>query len=467
MVWFRNDLRLHDHEPFYKATLKFKDVIPVYCFDPRQFHHTCLGFPKTDYFRAKFMIEAVTDLRNSLRKLGSDLIVRIGIPEEIIPEMAKHLKISKVYCSKEITYEEINIENKLESNLWSLGIPLETFWISTLFHPSDIPFPISNVPDTFSQFRKAVESGTQVRVCYPTPLKASPLKGIPVGLIPSLSDLGLEKNQITDSRAVIDFQGGESQGLARLRAYIWDKDLLRNYKKNRNGLLGGDYSSKLSPWLALGCLSVRKVYEEITLYEKEVVKNQSTYWLVFELLWRDYFKFVAKKYGNVIFKTSGIKAQATVVEHNKDYFEKWTQGKTGVPFIDANMRELKQTGFMSNRGRQNVASFLAKDLKVNWVWGAMYFESKLIDYDVCNNWCNWAYVAGVGNDPRENRYFNILNQAKKYDKQGEYVKHWLPELSTIPHPNIHEVYQMNDGERQNAAIYLTYPSAIIPHDYWL
>ncbi|MDX2301399.1 MAG: DASH family cryptochrome [Microscillaceae bacterium] len=425
LVWFRNDLRVHDHEVLIKAASKTKELIPIYCFDIRQFKQTFLGFPKTDSFRAGFMIESVKNLRENLRKIGSDLIVRVGIPEEIIPDLAKHLQVSSVYCSQETTDEEIKVETKLENNLWNHKIPLETCWVSTLYHPQDIPFPVLNLPDTFTQFRKALEAGTQVRATLPIPDDLSPLKGIPPGDIPKLSDFGLQDYK-TDLRAVLHFEGGETAALNRLKEYIWQKDLLKNYKKTRDELLGGDYSSKFSPWLALGCLSPRRIYEEVRKYESLVTRNQSTYWLIFELMWRDYFRFVARKYGNRIFQLQGIKNQTELhLRENHLYFEKWTQGKTGVSFIDANMKELNQTGFMSNRGRQNVASFLVKDLKINWIWGAMYFESKLIDYDVCSNWGNWTYVAGVGNDPRENRYFNIESQAKKYDAQGEYVKYWL------------------------------------------
>jgi deoxyribodipyrimidine photo-lyase len=148
--------------------------------------------------------------------------------------------------------------------------------------------------------------------------------------------------------------------------------------------------------------------------------------LIFELIWRDYFHFVALKFGTRIFKNSGIKNDLMHEwKKNKTTFNNWVNGKTGVPFVDANMKELQLTGFMSNRGRQNVASYLINDLGIDWTWGASYFESQLVDYDVCSNWCNWNYIAGVGNDPREDRYFNISTQADKYDKNGEYVKLWL------------------------------------------
>jgi deoxyribodipyrimidine photo-lyase len=160
-------------------------------------------------------------------------------------------------------------------------------------------------------------------------------------------------------------------------------------------------------------------------YEVERIANDSTYWLIFELLWRDYFRFVFKKYGNRFFREEGLAERKPDTRWNEKLFWNWVNGQTGNAFVDANMRELRLTGFMSNRGRQNVASFLVKDLKLDWVAGAAWFEHALIDYDVHSNWGNWAYVAGVGNDPRENRYFNTQKQAAMYDPDGSYTNHWL------------------------------------------
>lgn len=144
-------------------------------------------------------------------------------------------------------------------------------------------------------------------------------------------------------------------------------------------------------------------------------------------------------------------------------FWRWAEGQTGIPFVDANMRELNQTGFMSNRGRQNVASFLVNDLGIDWRWGASYFESMLIDYDACSNWGNWMYVAGVGNDPRENRYFNILKQAQNYDKKGEYIRHWIPELSGIMGFDIHQPHTLSPSELKKAGVSLggNYPHPLV------
>ena len=278
--------------------------------------------------------------------------------------------------------------------------------------------------------------------------------------MPSLSDFGHSDFE-PDSRAALPFKGGETEGLRRLRHYFWEKDQVVQYKETRNGLIGPDYSSKFSAWLSMGCLSPKLIYHELKRYERERVSNESTYWLFFELLWRDYFRLMGKKYGNRIFQKGGTQEKdLRILKNNQELFTLWAEGRTGVPFIDANMRELAATGWMSNRGRQNVASFLVKDLKVNWQMGAEYFESQLVDYDPCSNWGNWNYVAGVGSDPREDRYFNILTQAKNYDPNGDFVKLWCPELADVPADKIHRPDFLSTAERNG------YPKSIVRIDKW-
>ncbi|NJL13058.1 MAG: DASH family cryptochrome [Microscillaceae bacterium] len=469
LVWFRNDLRLHDQEALYRAAQTQGFLVPVYCLDPRLFSTTSLGFPKTGAFRARFLLESLADLRQQLRKCGSDLIIRIGKPEDILPALVQTYQIQKVMSSAEVTYEEKQVEKQLEEALWAQKVAYETFWTSTLYHLEDLPYPIQSLPDIFTQFRKGVEKMVKIRPTLPAPAQLPALPpGIIPGELPSFNDLPLSFPE-DEPKAVLDFKGGEMAALQRLETYFWQADALRQYKETRDGLLGANYSSKFSAWLAHGCLSPRRVYEAVRHYEQERVSNQSTYWLIFELIWRDYFRFVAKKYGSRIFLKKGIKnALPFRLYDNLALFEKWKNAQTGIPFIDANMRELNQTGFMSNRGRQNVASFLVKDLKINWTWGAAYFESQLIDYDACSNWGNWNYVAGVGNDPRENRYFNILSQAKRYDSRGEYVKHWLPELNHLPATLIHHP-SLNQAEQAQYNVHLgsTYPFPMVKFEKWL
>lgn len=454
LVWFRNDLRIRDNETLHQAAQDADHIIPIYCFDPRQFAQTKQhNFPKTGTFRTNFLLESVQDLRYSLQDLGGDLIIRTGKPEAIIYSLAKYYDVDAVYCQEEVCSEELAVEAQLERNLATQNIPLHIFWTSTMYHFDDLPMDIDALPDIFTQFRKTVEAKSTIQDAYPLPTALQLPPNIDKGDLPTPTALGFEAD-FTPKQKNKHFKGGETAALQRLKHYFWNTDALQVYKETRNGLLGLDYSSKFSPYLALGCISPKTIYWEVQKYEKERIKNKSTYWLLFELIWRDYFRFVAVKYGDAIFKPKGIKNIEIDAKVNPLYIEKWQQGETGIPFIDANMKELNATGFMSNRGRQNVASFLVKDLQLPWRIGAEYFESLLLDYDPCSNYGNWNYIAGIGNDPRENRYFNILKQARQYDPDGTYVKHWLPALNSLPSTRVHKPYLLNKTEQLYVKVHL-------------
>ncbi|XHX76747.1 MAG: DASH family cryptochrome [Stenomitos frigidus ULC029] len=463
LVWYRADLRLHDHEPLQAAAQATSaQIVPVYCFDPRQFGQTSFGFPKTGAFRAQFLLESVADLRRSLRAIGSDLVIRQGFPEVIIPQLAQQLGITAVHYHREVTSEERAVETTLQQAVTALGVSFTSFWGHTLYHPDDLPFELHQLPELFTHFRKQVEKQSTVNPALRSPTQLPPLPAMEPGDLPQLADFGLEP-PASDDRAVLAFKGGETAGLERLQHYFWQQDCLKSYKETRNGMLGADYSSKFSPWLALGCLSPRYIYEQIQQYETERVQNDSTYWLVFELLWRDYFRFICAKHGDRIFWRSGLQGIDIAWKEDWQRFDRWRCGTTGFPLIDANMQELAATGFMSNRGRQNVASFLTKNLGIDWRMGAEWFESLLLDYDVCSNWGNWNYTAGVGNDARGFRFFNILKQSKDYDPIGEYVKHWLPALSKVPGSKVHEPWKLLPVEQQRAGVTIgvDYPHPIV------
>ncbi len=463
LLWFRNDLRLHDHELLAQAVKAGQDILPFYCFDPRQFGTSPFGFAKTGSYRAQFLLESVVDLKQSLKELGSDLIIRQGKPEEIIPPLVGQYGITAVAYHEEATAEETRVAAQVKAALRPLGTNLQTAWGATLYHPDDLPFSISEIPEVFTRFRKETEKQSTVYENFPRPTKLSPLpSGLETGALPTLSELGLEPLCL-DQRAVLQFKGGETQGKQRLQDYFWDGDHLQTYKVTRNGMKGADYSSKFSPWLSLGCLSPRYIYWQVKEYERQRIANDSTYWLIFELLWRDYFRFICAKHGNKVFKVEGLQGIPLPWKQDEKRFELWCEGMTGFPLVDANMRELKQTGFMSNRGRQNVASFLTKNLGIDWRMGAEWFESLLIDYDPCSNWGNWNYTAGVGNDARGFRFFNIQKQSKDYDPKGSYVKHWLPELKQIPSHKVHEPGQLLPVEQERFGINMgvDYPNPVV------
>ncbi|WP_165698020.1 DASH family cryptochrome [Flavobacterium nackdongense] len=424
IIWFKTDLRVEDNETLLKAIAQSEQIIPVYCFDDSHFETTAYGFKKTGSFRAQFLLDSVEDFDKNLRKLGSGLVILKGKPEVELAKIVQEYKAQKVFAKREVAFEEKQTEKVVQAELFKLRCELETFSTSTLYHAEDLPFSVKDIPDVFTNFRKKIEKESKIRSVFRKPEQINSPE-IPQMKLPTLEDLGLEFSKI-DSRAVMQFKGGETEALKRLNHYFFETKSLSTYKETRNGMIGADYSSKFSAWLALGCVSPRFIYAEVKKYEKRYGANDSTYWLIFELLWRDFFRFMFKKHQTKFFLYSGIKSETI---NSKSLREKllwqWVNGVTNSDFINANMRELKQTGFMSNRGRQNVASYFCNELNMDWRLGAAYFEETLIDYDVCSNWGNWAYLAGVGNDPRGHRYFNIEKQANDYDKNRAFRDLWL------------------------------------------
>ncbi|WP_135852986.1 DASH family cryptochrome [Halorussus salinus] len=483
LVWFRRDLRLHDN-PTLAAAATADHLLPVYCFDPREFGPRPYGGPdsfeyeKTGPHRARFLRESVADLRESLRERDSALVVRHGRPEELLPDIADAAGASAVYCQTLPVPEERAVEASVESALADRGVELRTRWTHTLHHRDDLPTPVAEIADTFTPFKDRLEATSRVREPISTPeLPPAPTPDSSVSSgssdssdwgakeVPDADTLGVsavEAPTAEDDRAALDFRGGESAGLARLDAYVWERDRLREYRETRNGLLGPDYSSKFSAWLNLGCLSPRRVHAEVERYEAERVENDSTYWLVFELRWRDFFQFQVTKHGAQLFRPEGIREREVEWSVDSGAFERWAAGQTGIPFVDAAMRELAATGYQSNRARQNAASFLANDLRIDWRRGAARFETLLVDYDPASNYGNWAYVAGVGNDARD-RSFDVLWQAHRYDPDAEYVRTWCPELADVPVEKVHQPWTMTAAEEAEYGVELgaDYPEPMV------
>jgi len=417
LLWFRNDLRLNDNIALVNAIRESESIIPLYVLDERLLQSDRWGFRRLGPYRLKFLLESLEDLSDHLQEKGSRLLFKVGKPEELVPEIAKAYSCEQVFASKEYAYEEVQIEQQIAEKT-----PLQLFHNNGLYHPEEVPFSIEKTPDIYTQFRKKVEKYAEVASPLETPERINSPK-LEAKPLPTMDQLGMPSPP-KEERSVLDFKGGATAACERLDYYFWDKELLSTYKETRNGLIGGDYSSKFSCWLANGSISPRLIFHEVDAYESEVEKNRSTYWLKFELLWREYFRFVTMQYGRKVFYPGGIQHKSVNWKDHDKKFRAWATGTTGDDFVDANMRELLFTGYMSNRGRQNVASYLVHQLKQDWRKGAAWFESLLIDYDVYSNYGNWMYAAGVGNDPRD-RVFNTQKQAKMYDGDGAYQRLWL------------------------------------------
>jgi len=422
LVWFRNDLRIKDNAVLHHAITNHNHVIATYCFDTRHFESDRYGFKKTEKFRTKFLIETIQDLKANLKKLNIELFIFNGIPEVNLPQLILNHHIQTIYSQKEWTFEDKTVFENLKKSV-SNSVVFETFHNQFLYHPDDINMTISDIPRVFTNFRKHVEKQSNIRASF----KSKPSEAVEniknTTQIPTLKDLGFEAFN-THPNTAFPFNGGESSALERLNHYFFETKKLGFYKKTRNGLIGINFSSKFSPWLANGSISARTIYFKVKQFEKEYYKNQSTYWLIFELIWRDYFKYISLKHENNLFKIGGILKKRYDWNDNVDLVQKWINGETASAFVNANMIELHKTGWMSNRGRQNVASYFSKNLKLDWRIGAAYFESLLIDYDVHSNYGNWQYVSGIGNDPRD-RKFNVKLQADRYDPNGKFQNLWL------------------------------------------
>ena len=486
LVLFRGtDLRLHDHAPLTLAhSGRFDRVLHAFCFDDDHVGPTTTvdfsrsvqptGLLKCGVFRAQFLREAVTDLRNSLVARRHSLVVRSGSTRQVVPALVQRFGVHTVFVHEGEAPEERDRLEALRLALRTVGCDLNTSWGNTLYHIDDLPFDPRQhgaFPPTASNFRTKTEKHSAVRPSLPVPAMLKPAPdALPVpatdgdagednGSIPTLADLvgaDVATTYKQDARGVFPFVGGETAALARLQDYFFDKDCLKDYFHTRNGMLGANYSSKFSPWLSMGCLSPRLVAQEVQRYEESRVKNKDTYWMLFELNVRDYFRYYTLHWGSSVFHLHGPKGKRKVQAsggkqwtQDMQLFERWRTGKTGNPMIDANMRELMATGFMSNRGRQIVASFLTRDLGIDWRLGAMHFESLLIDHDPCSNWGNWTYGAGVGSDPREDRYFSVPKQTSNYDKEHKYIRHWVPEMEHCSKQQL--VRQLSRGTRPKAA----------------
>ncbi|GER39756.1 cryptochrome DASH [Striga asiatica] len=417
IVWFRNDLRILDNEVLLRAWASSEAVLPVYCLDPRIFGSTTyyFGLPKTGALRTQFVLECLTDLKRNLMKRGLNLLIQHGKPEQILPSLAKAYGAHTIYSQKETCSEELNVERRVSKNLKKVeSSKLELIWGTTMYHIYDLPFDCTSLPDIYTQFRKSVESKSVIRSSIKVPASLGPTPDVKDwGCIPDISSLGVGKG--------MSFTGGETAALSRVHEYFWKK------VKCRLGI-STLAAKRINPCLYRSCF---------TMFHSENFLQMMIARVLFELIWRDYFRFLSIKQGNSIFHSGGPRNVKLNWSQNQALFDAWREGQTGYPLVDANMKELSATGFMSNRGRQIVCSFLVRDMGIDWRMGAEWFETCLLDYDPCSNYGNWTYGAGVGNDPREDRYFSIPKQAQNYDPDGDFVAYWLPQLKALPKEKRH------------------------------
>lgn len=419
LVWFRNDLRLHDNEMLVEAIAKSDEILPVFCFDPRQFELTCYQTIKTGAIRTRFLLETVQDLRHSFQQFGGDILILKGKPEELLPDLVNKYEISEVYHHREVASEETEVSMGVEDALWKLKVNLKHFIGHTLYNKEDLPFPVKDIPDVFAQFKKKTERDAIVKPCILTPQSINFVQLAEWGELPLLTDLVLNES-LADLPISSEFKGGESEALKHLHHFLDDGEelALSNTTLKKNVIV-----SKLSAWLGLGCLSPREVYWKMREAEANFGLKPYFNQIVLGLLWRDYYRFMFKKYRNTFFKSEGFSTQTSNSDlADSDLLQAWKNGNTGQPLVDSIMHDLNTSGYISNSCRQLAATYLIYELQINWIMGAAYFEEKLIDYAPASNWGNWANIAGVGNDTRLTNSFDFEKQLKIFDPKGTYLQ---------------------------------------------
>lgn len=416
LFWFRHDLRLHDNPALSELAKKVNELTCVYLY-PKPLSSPHLPDELGDgECQRQFRDASLEALRTSLKACGSDLLIvnSDGKQQEAqqILALCDQMEVDIVGVTEHGGfYEKRAVEIISSSNK---KLRLVTQQSCSLYEEESLPFDVSEMPDVFTAFRKKVEKKATV---------SSPVSTI-VSLPPPISNHHESLSTAAEAEDT-NFKGGEQAGLDHLEYYFGQTTAASEYKKTRNEMDGWLPSTKFSPWLANGSLSARQLYQRLCEYEQRVEQNESTYWIFFELLWREFFHWLQQKHGAKWFAFSGFQDKTPDTRFDKDSLARWCSGNTGFDIVDASMRQLNQTGYMSNRGRQLVASCLVHELNQDWRSGAAYFEKQLIDYDVASNWGNWLYLAGVGSDPRGHRRFDLQKQADYYDNDGSFREKWL------------------------------------------
>jgi deoxyribodipyrimidine photo-lyase len=419
IYWFRNDLRMADNPALTDACGQAEALVLLYVLPESERRATRWGFERAGAHRRHFRDQAIAGLAHALSLQGRELLIASGDAVQTITRLACEIGTVDVFCEAIAAPEELAECAALRA----AGLQVHERWQSSLIEPRDLPFAIAAMPRVFTKFREAVERAAGA----PQPPWPRP-PSLPNGIQTSLTrEVPAQTPMLLPGAASFpftkpEFHGSEQAALAHIARYF-ESSAPQHYKQTRNALCGVSYSTKFSPWLAVGAVSPRTVFAALKVHESRVGANDSTYWIWFELLWRDFFRFASLQHGVRLFSAAGL-SDLPPPRHDAAAFRQWCIGDTGQAFVDAGMRELAATGYLSNRLRQLVASYLVHELDCDWRSGAAWFESRLIDFDIYSNQGNWLYLAGRGADPRGGRRFNPDKQAATYDPDGAYRALW-------------------------------------------
>lgn len=458
-IWFRNDLRL-EYNNIFNVIENHEKLIPIFILDSRFFNQD-LG-----YLRKDFLYSCINSLQNEIDKNGSELLLIKGNPEQVWTEIVRNLTI-KVYASKDYSPFSKNRDSEVSLALKKYNSDLEL---------------IKNNLDIFLESELKTKSGEYYKTF--TPFKNELLKKIKA----NISSRKLNNNKKLVSKSEIqsikkilknldfidinqlsfkhnqNFPGGEKEAVKRWNDF--KNTELQNYHINRNFLFKNG-TSKLSPYLKFGCISSIQIAKDCIDFMENATTKDGAEAFLSEIIWREFYKYILEHFPYVEKSSFQEKFDSIKWLEDKDLFNLWCKGQTGYPIVDACMRQLNSIGWMHNRGRMITASFLCKDLHINWKWGELYFKQKLIDFDLSSNNGGWQWVAGIGTDSAPYfRIFNPIEQSKKFDPDGVFIKKWIPELGNIPKKFIHSPWEMdiNTQQKHTCIIGKDYPKPIVDHN---
>lgn len=415
LVLLNDTLRLHDNPLLHCSAGSNQRKAAVIVLNKTAFFGQQYGIKRANLQRLQQQLIVISVLKAELARKNIGLITLFGDTVNRLTTLAQQLAATQLYCAEPVApFESLQLK-QLSRQLHVTQLDCNSLLADHL-RPD-----LTRLPSSFTPFRKQREPLLLVSAPITTSITAETWLTPAETTVYNIGfDAVLQHYLPPSARNHAD----EHTALNHVQQYIWQNQHILHYKDTRNQLHGKNYASFCSSALAVGSLSVRQLWQEIVQFEQQITANESTYWLKFELLWREFFRWQFRKHGAHWFSKNAIKGPADFSppltnSAQQRAFYNWCNADSGVAFIDANMRLLNQTGLMSNRGRQNVASYLIHDLGVDWRLGAAYFEQRLLDYDCASNWGNWAYIAGTGNSTE--RQFNVQKQASLYDPTGSFV----------------------------------------------
>ena len=447
LLWLRRDLRVHDHPALHRALAAAEHVVPVFCLDQRLLRGRHASGPRT-----QFLLECLADLGDALRGRSGRLLLRRGHPESVLPELARELEVDIVFWTEDVGPFAKERDRAVRQALGRTGVDVATApGLFAVDDPTGLRTAAGGPYKVFTPFYRAWLRVPR-RPALPAPASVPAPPRLVETRLPTLEELGLAQTCASPAR------GGEREGRHMIRRFMFEQ--VAEYRSGREEL-DGDGSSRLSPYLHLGCISPRELEQRLGDGPgPEAFRRQ--------LCWRDFYAHMLAHFPDNAQREFQPRYRGTIRwSRAKKRFEAWCEGATGYPLVDAAMRQLRAEGWMHNRARLVVGSFLTKDLGIDWRWGERWFMRLLIDGDEASNNGNWQWIASVGADPQPafRRLYNPARQQQRFDPRGEYVRRYLPELCDVPDRYLSEPWRMPDAVQRQAGCIIgsDYPRPIVNH----